>query len=423
MTETREHSITIDKAKCVACVACSKACPTRAIRVRDRLAVINAELCIDCGECVRACPYEAIRPETSSRSDLGRFKYTVAIPSLTVYAQFGHEVHPGRILDGLKLLGFDASYDISLMCEMIGSATDAYLSECKGPWPKISVTCPAIIRLIQIRYPDLLPNLVPIRTARELSAKLLRRKLAGEKNLDPKEIGVFFITPCTAVMNSIVAPEGVEESNLDGALSIAEIFGPLREAIGKVEERKTAADLSPKGLLWAMAGGEIAGMRNANTVTVRGLQDIQFVFDRIESGRFQSVDFIEAYICPDGCVNGPLTIEGRYAAQRTIQRLAKELGEKTPVKEERVRALLREHFFDFEDEIKARELELSGEDLKGAIARRKKREEILEQLPHKDCGACGAPDCPTLAADVVANDAKLEDCVFVELERLRKEKA
>ncbi|MFH1016590.1 MAG: [Fe-Fe] hydrogenase large subunit C-terminal domain-containing protein [Pseudomonadota bacterium] len=418
----REHSITIDKAKCVACVECCKACPTKAIRVRDRLALIDADLCIDCGECVRACPYEAVRPMMSSRSDLGRFKYKVAMPSLTVYAQFGHEVHPGQILEGLKHLGFDDTYDISWMCEMIGGATDAHLSESKGPWPKISVTCPAILRLIQIRYPDLVAHVVPIETARELSAKLLRRKLVNDLHLDPKEIGIFFITPCTAIMNSIVAPVGIGESYLDGALSIAEIYGPLRDAIARVPRTKNTAELSPKGLLWAMAGGEIAGMRNANTMTVRGLQDIQFVFDRIESGRFAGVDFIEAYICPDGCVNGPLTVEGRYAAHRTIQRLAKELGSCAPVKEEKVRALLREHFFDFEDEIRARELKTAGGDLRGAVARRKKREEILSRLPRKNCAACGAPDCPTLAEDIVRNEAKLEDCVFVELERLRKEK-
>ncbi len=416
------HSISIDKAKCVACVACSKACPTKAIRVRDRLALIKSDLCIDCGECVRVCPYEAVRPMMSSRSDLSRFKYKVAIPSLTVYAQFGHEVHPGRILEAFKGIGFDDTYDISWMCEMIGSATDSHLSESKGPWPKISVTCPAIIRLIQFRYPDLIAHLVPIRTARELSAKLLRRKLVHERGLDPKEIGIFFITPCTAVMNSIISPQGIDKSDLDGALSIAEVYGPLRDAIGAVSKTRNTADLSPKGLLWAMAGGEIAGMRNANTMTVRGLADIQFVFDRIESGRFAGVDFIEAYICPDGCVNGPLTVEGRYAAQRTIQRLAKELESRAPVKEEKVRTLLKENFFDFEDEIRAREIHTPGGDLRGAVARRKKREEILSRLPHKDCAACGAPDCATLAEDVVRNEAKTEDCVFVELERLRKEK-
>ncbi|MFH1263032.1 MAG: [Fe-Fe] hydrogenase large subunit C-terminal domain-containing protein [Pseudomonadota bacterium] len=418
-----DPSITIDGEKCIACVACSKACPTQAIRVRENLARVNQELCIACGGCYRACPHEAVLPRTSSRADLGKFKYKVALPSLTLYAQFGRDVHPAHVLEGLKLLGFDATYDISWMCEMIAGATDAYLSECSGPWPKISVTCPAILRLIQCRYRDLLQNLVPIETARELSAKLLRRKLTAEQNLKPEEIGLFFITPCTAIMNSIVAATGLEQSYLDGALSISEIFAPLREAIGKVKQNPVVADLSPKGLLWAAGGGEIAGMRNANTLTASGLADTRYIFDRIESGKFQQVDFIEMYICPGGCVNGPLVMEQRYAAQRTIQRMAKELGTRAPVKEEKVRLLLREHFFDFESEIKARPIHTLGGDLREKIARKKKREEILSKLPRKDCAACGAPDCATHAHDVVAGEAKVEDCVFVLLDQLKKEKS
>lgn len=416
------QSQTIDPAKCVGCVICSKGCPTKAIRVRDNLAVINFDLCVNCGECVRVCPYEAVVPQISHRSDLGRFKYKVALPSLTLYGQFGRDVTPRQVLEGLTKVGFDATHDISWMAEMIQRATDSYLSDCKGPWPKISVTCPAVIHLIQLRYPELVEHLIPIETTRELAAKLLRRKLAGELNLAPEEIGLFFITPCAAIMNSIVAPVGLEASYLDGALSIAEIYPPLREAIGKNPPTQEVGDVNPKGLAWANAGGEIAGMRNINTMTVSGLQDIQFVFDRIESGRFQGVDFIEAYVCPGGCVNGPLVMEGRYAAARTIQRLAERLDSKNRVKEELVRALWQENFFDLEDEIRAREIKSLG-GLREKIARRKKREEILEQLPKKDCAACGAPDCPTLAADVVAGDANVNDCVFVELEELRKEKS
>ena len=102
------------------------------------------------------------------------------------------------MLRALPQVGFDATYDMSWMCEMVAGATDAYLSECGGPWPKISVTCPAIVRLVQIRYPELLAHLVPIETARELAAKLLRRKARGRApSSHPTEIGIFFITPCT----------------------------------------------------------------------------------------------------------------------------------------------------------------------------------------------------------------------------------
>ena len=251
----RSHSILISEADCVACIDCSKACPTKAIRVPERTAVVNGDLCIDCGACIRACRFKAVRAQTSSSSDLKRFKYTVALPSLTLYAQFGRDIHPEQVLAGLKEIGFDDTYDISWMCEMLAGATDAFLSECDGPWPKISVTCPAIVRLVQIRYPDLIDNLIPVEVSRELAAKLLRRKLAAEKGLAPDEIGLFFITPCSAIMNSIVDPVGLEQSYLDGAISISEIYGPLLHAIKKLGPVEPTGRISPRGLLWAMSGG------------------------------------------------------------------------------------------------------------------------------------------------------------------------
>ncbi len=414
------HSVLIDREKCIGCVACCKVCPTKAIRVLDGIATVKGELCTDCGYCIRVCRHEAATAQTSSSLDLKKFKYTVAMPSLTLYGQFGRDVLPAQVLHALTQIGFDSTYDISWMCEMLAGATDAYLSECNGPWPKISVTCPAIVRLVQIRYPDLIPHLVPIEVARESAAKLLRRKLAADLHLDPSEIGIFFITPCSAIMNSILRPVGQDQSYLDGAFSIAELYGPLLKAIKSAGKIDLDVPVSASGLLWAMAGGEIAGMRNENSMTVRGVQDVEYVFDRIESGRFQAVDFIEAYICPDGCVSGQLVIEGRYAAQRNIQRIARKLGDQGQVKEEKVRSLMREHFFDLEEEIRARPVKALGRDLKQAIAMKKEKDGVLERLPKKDCAACGAPDCETLADDIVLGERKVEDCLFIRISNLEE---
>jgi len=408
----------IEPTACVACMACSRTCPTKAIRVREGLARIKYELCIDCGACVRACLHGAARAATTPPSDLHHFEYKVAVPSLTLYAQFGRDVTPTRVLYALTQLDFDAAYDISWMCEMLAGATDAYVNEGQGPWPKISVTCPAVVRLVQVRYPGLVANLVPIGTARELSGKLLRRRLSDELGLAPDKIGIFFITPCTAIMDSILSPVGLEQSYFDGALSIAEIYGPLLRALETAPPADALTDeISPRGLLWAMAGGEIAGMRDANTMTVKG-PDVQYVFDRIESGTFQGVDFIEAYMCPDGCVSGGLTMEGRYAAQRNIQKIAKSLGASPAVGEERIRRLLREDFFASEEEITARPVQPLGWDLREAVARQKELEVLIPVLPGKNCAACGAPDCATLAEDIVRGEASLADCVFVKIERL-----
>jgi len=425
-----EHSIITDEARCVRCVACCKACPARAIRVRRDPAGspggqpasgarmrINPSLCIDCGECIRACNYDAVSARTSSPSDLKRFRYNVVVPGTTVYTQFP-DVLPAQVAGSLLACGFDAFYDLSWMCQMVSRAVDAYLAECDGPWPKISVTCPAVVRLILIRYPDLVPHLIPVHTPRELAAKLARRKFATALGMAPEEIGVFYITPCSAIMQSIVKPVGIDASNFDGAFSLAEMYAPMLKAIKAGETRGVEDRLNPTGLLWSMAGGETGGMRNKNTLSVTGAHDVTRVFDRIETGRFQNLDFIEAYICPDGCVAGPLLIERRYAARRNLQRLRARLEGEATIAEEKVRTLYHEHFFDLEDEIKAAAIRPMTETLQQAIRRREEKHRLLEELPRKDCAACGAPDCTTLAEDVLAGDATVDDCVFVKLKKL-----
>lgn len=411
-------SVLFDHDKCVACVACTQACPTRAIRVRDSRVALRGDLCISCGECIRACPHDAVSAWTSSPSDLKRFDFTVAIPSTTLFSQFGPDVEPGRVLRALGSLGFDAAFDMTWMCEMVGGAVDTFLSECEDPWPKISATCPAIIRLIQIRYPDLLPHLVPVETPRELAAKWARRKYAAERRMPPDRIGVFYITPCSAIMQSIVAPVGLEESYLDGAFSVSEIYGPLRQALREGDGAEASSRFSGRGLGWAIAGGETSTLRNANTLAVSGVGDVTYVFDRIESGKFRSVDYLEAYICPDGCVSGPLLVEGRWAAKRTVREIARRFPARGGIQEEKVRELFRAHFFDLEEEIKARAVKPLAKDLGQAVRLHREREALLARLPRKDCAACGAPNCETLAADVTAGEASIDDCVFVRLERL-----
>jgi len=415
----RPHSVMIDGGACIGCVDCAKVCPTRAIRVRSSKASVNPDLCIDCGSCIRVCRLRAANAVTSSPEDLARFRHTVALPSLTLYAQFGRDVDPAQVNHALTQIGFDTTYDISWMCEMLAGATDAYLSECNGPWPKISVTCPSIVRLIQIRYPDLIDHLVPIESARELAAKLLRKKLSAERGLRPEDVGVFFITPCSAIINSIRDPVGLDQSYLDGAFAIRDVYPMILRTLKDGATSETSESVSRRGILWAMAGGEIAGMRNRNTITVRGVTDVLHVFDHIEAGDLQAVDFIEAYICPDGCVSGQLVVEERYAAQRNLQEIVKRLGAQPEVSEEKVRSLLRDHFFQIEEQIVARPVKPLGRDLRESVARKREIDAILARLPHKDCAACGAPDCATHAEDVVRGDATVDECVFVRLDQLQ----
>jgi len=155
-------------------------------------------------------------------------------------------------------------------------------------------------------------------------------------------------------------------------------------------------------------------------MTVSGVREVMEAFDRIESGKYRNVDFIEAYVCPGGCVSGCLVIEERYIAQRTVQRIGRRLRGQVSVKEEKIRALLREHFFAMEDEIKARPVQAIPRDLRQAIAWKRERSVLLDRLPRKDCGACGAPDCETHAEDCLRGESSEDGCVFVRIANLEK---
>ena len=371
-----------------------------------------------------AAPGTQSRPGISAPSDLKRFRYTIAIPSTAIYSQFGRGVYPEQVAGALLQLGFDAFYDVSWMCQMVGGAIDTFLSECGGPWPRISATCPAVVRLVMLRYPDLIPHLVPIKSPRELTAKLARRKAEANTGLSPEEIGVFYITPCSAIMRSIVSPVGVHESYFDGAFSVAELYGPLLQAIRTGCQHAPEESFHLGGLRWGLTGGESAGMRNANSLAISGVTEVVRVFDSIEAGKFQALDFLEAHICPDGCIGGQLLIEGRYEARhsliRVLEHITEQSGGQRPLVEEKVRALFHQHFFDMEDAIRARPLPRAPQNLEQAILIRQEKERLRTRLPHIDCAACGAPDCATLAADVIAGEAEMSDCVILKLQELEK---
>lgn len=52
----------IDTKKCIGCAICVPNCPTHAIAIHKRKAVIDTSLCIACGKCLAVCPVKAPFP-------------------------------------------------------------------------------------------------------------------------------------------------------------------------------------------------------------------------------------------------------------------------------------------------------------------------------------------------------------------------
>lgn len=418
------HSIRIDTEKCHGRMKCMRVCPTEAIRVRNGKAHIIEEKCIDCGECIKVCPHGAILPQTDPFGELTKFKYTVALPSPALYAQFGRQILPEKILTGLKTLGFDDAYDLAMSCGEISFAVQEYIREYEGLKPLISNACPTVVRLVQVKYPDLIDQIIPIDTPREIAARLIKKKKSKELGLKQSEIGTFYLTPCPAKMVSIKQPAEKEKSSIDGAISIADIYGPLlsgMEAADQDSYRKSLENICILGLGWAVTGGICRTLRLKNALTVSGIPEILTIFDDIERGKLKNIDFIEAYSCPQGCIGGSLTVENLYISYNKILKLIETL-ELEKIKAcpdiREVRKLYRKNYFHMKGKIESRPLKALDEDLGAAIKKRKEKEKIFESLPKIDCGICGSPTCSAFAEDVVIKEASLSDCIFTLPRRL-----
>ena len=168
------HSVYLEKDLCKGCINCIKRCPTEAIRVRDGKACITSEFCIDCGECIRTCTHHAKKTQTDGLDILDKYEYTIALPAPSLYAQFNNLDDINIVLTALIYLGFNDVFEVAAGAELVSEASRAYVTAHEDQWPFISTACPSIVRLIRVRFPNLIERLLPINPPVEVAARLAR---------------------------------------------------------------------------------------------------------------------------------------------------------------------------------------------------------------------------------------------------------
>ena len=166
------HSVRLDPSLCKGCINCIKRCPTQAIRVRDGKAQINAKFCIDCGECIRICPHHAKIATYDKVETIRQYEYAVALPAPSLYSQFNNLDDVNIVLNALKLMGFDDVFEVSAAAEIVSEATRRYISEHQDQVPIISTACSSVVRLIRVRFPNLIPHMLPLNPPIEVAAGL-----------------------------------------------------------------------------------------------------------------------------------------------------------------------------------------------------------------------------------------------------------
>jgi len=401
------HSVELDANKCCGCTNCLKRCPTEAIRVHDGKARILSDRCIDCGECIRICPHRAKRAHSSPLEEIENFTIKVALPAPALFGQFSNLDDIDIVLNGLRAIGFDYIFEVSRAAELVSEATRHLIREGKLKKPIISSACPAVVRLIKIRFPDLCENFMPLLAPMEVSARLARTEVKKQTGLPDEKIGVFFITPCAAKVTEINSPTTGEKSACNGAIAISKIYPQLTHAMDKLKVLDPIANSGLIGVGWATSGGESAAMLGEKYLAADGIENVIRVLEGLEDDMIRDVDFVELNACSGGCVGGVLNVENPYVAQARIQNLRKYL----PV------SLNHVDKEDIPDLMWQGELEYNGdgfkldEDIFKAMDKMEQMEKICKDLPGLDCGSCGAPTCRAMAEDIVKGISKQTDCI------------
>ena len=410
------HSVTLDEERCRGCINCVKRCPTEAIRVKNGKAFIIKERCIDCGECIRVCPHHAKKAVYNKLDEIEGYEYTVALPAPALYGQFNNLENIDYILNGLLELGFDDVFEVASAAELVSDITRQMLGDTSLKRPIISSACPAIVRMIKVRFPKLIGNLLPINQPVEVAAKLARKEAVIKTGLSPEQIGIFFISPCPAKVTAARMPLGTSKVTIDGVLAINEVYKKLVPVMNKIKSPKPMQKSGLTGVSWSYTGGEATALLHPKYLAADGIENVIKILDEIDNGNLRDIDFVELDACFSGCVGGCLNMENPYIAKTRVRQVRKYL----PISENRVRDYdIDVNDFIWDEQIKYEPVLQLAQDRAKAMEIMIKTQEIESKLPGIDCASCGSPSCSCFAQDVATGKAKLSDCVFVVKNQLR----
>ncbi len=411
------HSVTLDWEKCIGCTDCIKRCPTEAIRVHNSKAEITDARCIDCGMCIRVCKSHAKKAMTDSFEKIYDYKYKVAIPAPTLYTQFKKIRDPNVILTALKKLGFDEVYEVARAAEIVTEYSRHIMEQEKVVSPIISSACPAIVKLVEMRFPSLIPNVLPVISPKEASARYARRHLI-QKGIPAEDIGIFFISPCAAKVTDSRYPDTFDHSEVDGIISIKDVYKLMLPIIKNMQpdEVEILQTSTSRGIGWAATGGEGLASQVYNHVAVDGIENVIEILERVENNKLD-VEFVECLACTNGCLGGPLTVENSFVATNRMAKVKKYINSLGKTRE---LDMYRDNIeLDWQYSLTNKQVLKLDDDMVVALDKMERLEKIFKTLPQIDCGSCGAPTCHALAEDIVQGNANIEDCIFMLREKVR----
>ena len=368
-------SIVRDNNKCILCRRCVAACAKTqgvyAIGMQNRGfktqigsefgKSLNDVACINCGQCIAACPTGALTEKDATKEVWAALndpdKYVVFQTAPAVRVAIGEEFGlpigtrcTGKMVAAIRRLGADKVFDVDFAADLtIMEEGTELLNRIKngGVLPMITSCSPGWIKYCETFYPDFIPNLSTCKSPNQMQGAVTKTYFAKQNDLDPRDIYVVSVMPCTAKKFEIARPEFGRDGyrDVDANLTTRELARMIRQAgldfahLPEEEFDDMLGESTGAGVIFGVTGGvmeaalrtvvdvltgedmprlEYADVRglegikeatvnvngtDINVAIVHGTANAAKLLNAIRAGE-KTYHFIEVMGCPGGCVTG-----------------------------------------------------------------------------------------------------------------------
>jgi serine/threonine-protein kinase RsbT len=365
--------------RCRHCHRCLIACPTAALRVHDKGPEIIQPLCIGCTACISECAAGVYGIDAAGPA----LDFRIPGNALLVLPRgflsgFGLEAAPGQVLAGLRSLGFTEVRYLDEWEHAVRAAAVQFAARGKGPLPVIPPVCPAVVALVESRFPSLIPQLGSWLSPVEAAAE--------EFPLRP-----VVLVPSCPMQNALAVAASLTERVT--AVSPARLSAAVRTCLGGRAAPSTAV---PGGT--AAPGG--SAEPQPGVLTVSGVRHVLRVLEAAEAGMLEGIKVLDLSLCDSGCSGSPLLTSDPYLSERRWQ----QAGDAAMGAAAGAMAVPRRH------PCQQRHGMRLDPDMAEAMRKLAAIDEEERALPGRNCGACGAPTCAAFAEDIIMGRAHTACC-------------
>ena len=417
--ESFYHALEFRSDLCMGCSHCMMNCPTEAIRVIEGKAKLDPDRCIDCGQCYRTCPYGAISVRQDDFQDIYNFKYRVALMPAVFSAEFPDNVTSSQIYQALMSIGFTHVYETENSVEFLIKPYNDYVRNHTEK-PVISSFCPAITRLVQVRFPTLVDNIMLIKPPMDVTALYIKKKFE-EENIPWDEVGLFYVTPCAAKIAGIKSSVVEENSLINGVINMNYLYNKVFREIkqkGFKEEKDANSDfqfMTHDSVRWSLTNGEIRIVQTNKKLAIDQVENVIDFLEKVENEDIDDIDFLELRACYQSCAGGILCAGNKFLTTERANRRANKVNNTDVDKDEFAKhAPYIEENILLQGKVQPRSILKLDDSMAEAMKKMKRINEINNILPQVDCGICGSPSCQAFAEDIVQNGRDIKSCIFVQ---------